>query len=70
MECQTMEHTLESILCLMNIFQKMLSNYEVFHADPKEFLTIDNKVIVFGLNVGKSKHETLLSYPFIMYIKL
>ena len=45
-------------------FSKILSNYEVFHADPKEFLTIDNKVIVFGLNVGKSKHETRFELPF------
>ena len=29
-------------------FPKMLSHFEEFHANPTEFLCIDDKVIVFG----------------------
>ena len=43
---------------------KMLSNFKVFHAVPKTFLNIDNKVIVFGLNVGKPKQDTSFEIPF------
>ena len=45
-------------------FPKMLSNFKVFHADPKEFQTIDNRVIVFGSYVGKSKQDTSFEIPF------
>ena len=36
-------------------FPKMLSNFEEFHANPTEFLCINNKVIVFGRYCGQTK---------------
>lgn len=36
-------------------FPKMLSNFEEFHANPTEFLCVDDKVIVFGQYLGKTK---------------
>lgn len=36
-------------------FPKMLSNFEEFHANPTEFLCIDDKVIVFGRYRSQTK---------------
>ena len=45
-------------------FPKMLSNFEEFHANPTEFLCIDNKVIVFGWYCGQSKIGKSFTVPF------
>ena len=45
-------------------FPKMLSNFEEFHANPIEFLCIDDKVIVFGWYYGQSKIGKSFTVPF------
>lgn len=45
-------------------FPKMLSNFKEFHANPIEFLCIDNRVIVFGYYQGKSILNKNFSVPF------
>jgi ketosteroid isomerase-like protein len=45
-------------------FPKMLSNFEEFHADPTEFLCIDDKVIVFGRYHGQTKIGKKFIVPF------
>ena len=45
-------------------FPKMLSNFEEFHANPTEFLCIDNKVIVFGRYCGKTRIGKNFIVPF------
>ena len=45
-------------------FLKMLSNFEEFHADPTEFLCIDDKVIVFGRYYGRTKIGKNFVVPF------
>jgi uncharacterized protein len=45
-------------------FPKMLSNFEEFHANPTEFLCIDNKVIVFGTYCGQTKIGKNFIVPF------
>lgn len=45
-------------------FPKMLSNFEEFHANPTEFLCIDEKVIVFGRYCGQTKKGKNFTVPF------
>lgn len=45
-------------------FPKMLSNFKEFHANPFEFLCIDNRVIVFGFYQGRSILNKNFSVPF------
>ncbi len=45
-------------------FPKMLSNFEEFHANPTEFLCIDDKVIVFGRYCGRTKTRKNFVVPF------
>ena len=45
-------------------FPKMLSNFEEFHANPTEFLCIDDKVIVFGRYCGQTKIGKNFIVPF------
>ena len=45
-------------------FPKMLSNFEEFHANPTEFLCVDDKVIVFGQYLGKTKLSKNFIVPF------
>lgn len=45
-------------------FPKMLSNFEEFHANPTEFLCIDNKVIGFGRYCGQTKNGKNFIVPF------
>ena len=45
-------------------FPRMLSNFEEFHADPTEFLCIDDKVIVFGRYYGRTKTGKDFVVPF------
>lgn len=43
---------------------RMLSNFEEFHANPTEFLCIDDKVIVFGRYYGRTKTGKDFVVPF------
>ena len=45
-------------------FPRMLSNFEEFHANPVEFLCIDDKVIVFGEYRGLTKIGKSFTVPF------
>ncbi len=45
-------------------FPNMLSNFEEFHAEPTEFLCIDDKVIVFGRYLGQTKIGINFIVPF------
>lgn len=45
-------------------FPKMLSVFEEFHANPAEFLCIDDKVIVFGKYLGQTKIGKNFIVPF------
>jgi uncharacterized protein len=45
-------------------FPRMLSNFEEFHANPTEFLCIDDKVIVFGRYYGRTKTGKDFVVPF------
>lgn len=45
-------------------FPKMLSNFKEFHADPTEFLCVDDKVIVFGRYRGQTKIGKNFVVPF------
>lgn len=45
-------------------FPSMLSNFKEFHAEPKEFLSIENTVIVFGRYYGISKSNKKFDVPF------
>jgi hypothetical protein len=48
---------------LKNIFL-ICSNFEEFHAEPTEFLCIDDKVIVFGRYRGQTKIDKNFIAPF------
>jgi ketosteroid isomerase-like protein len=48
---------------LKNIFL-ICSNFEEFHAEPTEFLCIDDKVIVFGRYRGQTKIGKNFIVPF------
>ncbi len=45
-------------------FPKMLSNFQEFHANPTEFLCINDKVIVFGRYAGQTKIGKNFIVPF------
>ncbi len=45
-------------------FPKMLSNFEEFHANPTEFLCIDDRVIVLGSYLGQTKIRRNFIVPF------
>ena len=45
-------------------FPKMLSNFKEFPAQPNDFLSIDDKVIVFGRYHGESKLRKNFDVPF------
>ncbi|WP_245871768.1 nuclear transport factor 2 family protein [Candidatus Nitrosotenuis aquarius] len=45
-------------------FVKMLSNFKEFHANPDEFVGVEDKVIVFGRYYGESKSGKKFDVPF------
>jgi ketosteroid isomerase-like protein len=45
-------------------FPKMLSNFQEFHAETDEFHEINDKVIVFGKYIIKSKSNKKYDVPF------
>lgn len=45
-------------------FPKMLSNFKEFHAQPNEFLSVEDKVIVFGIYYGESNLGKKFYVPF------
>lgn len=45
-------------------FPKMLSGFKEFHANPNEFLCIDDQVIVFGWYCGQTKIGKTFTVPF------
>ena len=45
-------------------FPTMLSNFKEFHAEPKEFLSVRDIVIVFGIYRGISKSNKKFDVPF------
>lgn len=47
-----------------NYFPNMLSNFKEFHAEPKEFLSVEDVVIVFGRYYGISKSNKKFDVPF------
>lgn len=51
-------------------FPQMLLNFEEFHANPTEFLSVDNKVIVFGSYSGQTKKGTSFNVPFCHVYKI
>lgn len=51
-------------------FPKMLLNFREFHAQPTEFLSIDNRVIVFGRYCGESIVGKSFTIPFCHVYKI
>lgn len=45
-------------------FPKMLSHFKEFHAQPNEFLSVEDKVIVFGSYYGESNLGKTFAVPF------